>query len=156
MVGVVLAIVAISVSIASAWFAREQVRLARRQSTRDFGATVLIRGHRVTRTDEDYLYELTLVNAGPAAARDVTVDLVEWSDEREGLGRAVDREDAVALLQRGEEWGALLRLPISAARFHDRTVAYEIGADYYDDNGVRNERLALVFDDSLILLPPAA
>lgn len=151
--GIILGIVAIAVSIAGVWFAREQVSVARRQNRRDSVATVLIRAHRVTRTDEHYVYQLTLLNAGPAVARDITVDLVEWSDERGKLGYSIDSDDG-AVLQRGEEWEAVLRLPAAAARFHDRTVAYEIGADYYDDNGVHNERLALAFDDSLLLLPP--
>ena len=109
----------------------------------------------VSRGSNHYLYELRVTNAGPAVARDVSVDLVEWADERNGLGYIVDHQDVAPALQRGEQRDVILRLPTDAARFENRSVAYEIGADYYDDNGLRNERLALAFDDSLILLPPA-
>jgi len=33
-------------------------------------------------------------------------------------------------------------------------MSIELCADYYDDNGVRNERLAFIVDDSLVLTPP--
>jgi hypothetical protein len=58
LLGVVLAVVAIAVSIASAWFAREQVRLAQRQTERDFGATVVVEPIKVSRGSDHYLYEL--------------------------------------------------------------------------------------------------
>ena len=154
MIGVVLGVFAIAVSIASAWFAREQVRVARRQAGRDFGATVLVEPIKVWRRSDHYLYELRVTNAGPAVARDVSVDLVEWADERNGLGHSVDQQEVAPVLQRGEQRDVILKLPTEAARFEDRSVAYEIGADYYDDNGLRNERLALAFGGSLILLPP--
>jgi hypothetical protein len=99
----------------------------------------------------DRLYELTVINAGPAAARDVSVDLVLWGDGP--LGLSLDRVDVAPALLVGDQRSATLRLPASVD-LGDRSQAVEIGADWYDDNGVRNERLALVLEGGLILTPP--
>lgn len=146
-------LVALSALAFSVRFSRAQLRISSRQHERDFGATVVVELNKVHRTVDDYVYDLRVTNVGPAVARDVSVDLVEWSDERGDLGLTIDRDDVAPILQRGEQRDALLRLPVEQARFDDISVALEIGADYYDDNGVRNERLALVFEDQIVLLP---
>ena len=69
------------------------------------------------------------------------------------LGSLSPRKVAPALL-RGERRSITLELPGDNARFDDRTIAVELNADYYDDNGVRNERLALVLEDTFVQLPP--
>lgn len=153
--GILLGVVAIAVSAASVWYTREQLRLAHRQTRRDFSARVVVELIDVARNSDAFTYRLRVTNGGPAVAHDVSVDLVEWADERAGLGFSIDTQEVAALLLRGEHREVQLVLPASKARFDDRTVAYEIGADYYDDNGVRNERLALALDDGILALPSA-
>ena len=146
-------LVALSALGFSVRFSRAQLRISSRQHKRDFGATVVVELNTVNLTIGNYVYDLRVTNVGPAVARDVSVDLVEWSDERGDLGLTIDRAEVAPTLQRGERRDAVLRLPVEQARFDDSSVALEIGADYYDDNGVRNERLALVFEDQIVLLP---
>lgn len=153
--GVVLGAVGIVGSIASAVFAREQTRLARRKTQRDFGATVVADLVDASRVDGSYLYKVRVTNAGPATALDVLLDLVEWADEREGRGFSLDHQDVAPALQRGEQREVVLRVPTDTARFDDRGVAYELTAYYQDDNGFRTRRLALVFENSLLQLPLA-
>jgi hypothetical protein len=144
---------ALGVAASSAWFSRRQLHLAERQRERDFEATVVAELVGFSRTSETLDYELRLTNAGPAVARDVDVSIVEWADGRP-LGRAIHTVDVAPALLRGEQRTVTMRLPVDDARFDDRSRSIEIGSDYFDDNGVRNVRLAFVFDGDLVLTPP--
>jgi hypothetical protein len=61
-------------------------------------------------------------------------------------------EHVAPALLRGEQRTVLLTL--DDVDLDDRSLSVELHSDYYDDNGVRNERLAFVFDDTLVLTPP--
>jgi hypothetical protein len=96
-------------------------------------------------------YEIRVTNAGPAVARDVDVSLIEWGDT--SLGKVLAQADVAPALLRGERRAVSLELA-NATKTRDRDVSVELHADHYDDNGVRNERLALVVDDTFVLTPP--
>ena len=106
----------------------------------------------VSGNTKSLIYELRVTNAGPAVARDVSVELVKWTDE--ATGSSIDRVDVAPALLRGEQRPVTLTLPRSDAHFDERSEAIEVRADYYDDNGVRDERLASVYEDDLVLTPP--
>jgi hypothetical protein len=151
-VGIALSASALVISAASALFARRQLEVVDRQRARDFEATVVAELVACTRDADGFAYEVAVINAGPAVARDVDVELVEWTDAP--LGRARAQADVAPALMRGERRRVSLRLAAADARFDDRAVSIELNADYYDDNGVRNERLALVMGESFVLTPP--
>ncbi len=70
------------------------------------------------------------------------------------LGIAVAEQTVATALGPGETRTVAMRLPLGAAMFDDRGTAIELASDYYDDAGVRNNRLALVLEDGLVPLPP--
>jgi hypothetical protein len=127
--------------------------LADRLRERDFEATVVAELVGFERTSDVLAYELQVTNAGPAVARDVEVSIVVWTDET-AFGRRIDTVDVAPALLRGEQRRATLHLPLHEAEFADRSRSIEIGSDYFDDNGVRNIRLAFVYDGQLVLTPP--
>ena len=149
--GIVISGAALGISAFSALFARRQLQLAERSRARDFEATVVAELVGVRRADDALHYELQVTNAGPAVARDVDVSLVEWRES--DLGRLLAQSEVAPALLRGERRAASLELR-DASKTLDRTVSVELHADYYDDNGVRNERLAFVVEDSFVLTPP--
>jgi hypothetical protein len=151
--GLVVSCGAFAVAAASAWFSQRQLRLSERQRERDFEATVVAELMSVNRNADTLDYELLVTNAGPAVARDVDVSIVEWNDEGP-LGQMIETVDVAPALLRGEQRTVTLRLPIEKARFEDRSRSIELASDYFDDNGVRNVRLAFMFDDELVLTPP--
>lgn len=104
-------------------------------------------------TPKSTQYEVRVTNAGPAVARDVDVGLTIWTDES-GLGRVIDGAEVAPALLRGEQRVVTLVLPQDERRFDDRSCSLEMFATYYDDNGPRNQRVAFVFEDSLVLTPP--
>jgi hypothetical protein len=106
-----------------------------------------------TRGPETLNYEVLVTNAGPAVARDIDVCIVEWNDDGT-FGHKIDAADLAPALLRGEQRRVVLRLPLDRARFEDRSRSIELMSDYYDDNGVRNVRLAFMFDGELVLTPP--
>ena len=63
-------------------------------------------------------------------------------------------EDALTCFIRDQELAGLDIVTDGDCRFDDRDVSTELHAAYYDDNGVRNERLAFIFEDALVLTPP--
>jgi hypothetical protein len=138
---------------ASALFAWRQLELAKRQRERDFEATVVAELVRVERRSASLCYEICVTNAGPAVARDVDVSIVEWIQDRP-LGRSLCAIDVAPALLRGEQRIVSLELNSADLRFDDRHVSTELHAAYYDDNGVRNDRLAFVVEDALALTPP--
>lgn len=150
-----VSVAALVVSVRSLALARRHVHLVERQALRDFGATVVAEQIGFERTPDELAYTLRITNAGPAAARDVDVSLVEWTDDSE-IGRTLAEVDVAPALLRGDQRIARLVLPADDARFDDRGVAIELRTSYYDDNGARNERLALVLDAAMIPLPPQA
>jgi hypothetical protein len=79
------------------------------------------------------------------------VSLVEWGDT--SLGKVLAEAEVAPALLRGERRAVSLELP-DAVKTRDRAVSVELHTDYYDDNGVCNERLALVIDDSFMLALP--
>jgi hypothetical protein len=151
--GLVVSCGAFAVAAASAWFSRRQLQLSERQRERDFEATVVAELVSFNRCAETFDYELLVTNAGPAVARDVDVSIVEWNDEGP-LGHMIETVDVAPALLRGEQRTVTLRLPIEKARFEDRSRSIELASDYFDDNGVRNVRLAFMFDGDLLLTPP--
>ena len=151
-IGIAISAFALAIAGATAIFAHRQLNLTERQRQRDFEATVVVELIGVTGREHVLDYEILVTNAGPAVARDVSVAILEWSNNPFGR-QLVEAEVAPALL-RGEQRTVALELPIEQARFDDRTVSIELVAEYYDDNGVRSERLALVFSDGLVLTPP--
>jgi hypothetical protein len=151
--GLIISGSALGVAATSAWFSRQQLYLAERQRERDFEATVVAELVRFSRSAEMLDYELRVTNAGPAVARDVDVSIVVWTDDGP-LGRTIHTVDVAPALLRGEQRTVTLRLPVDEARFDDRSRSIEIASDYFDDNGVRNVRLAFVFDGDLVLTPP--
>jgi hypothetical protein len=120
---------------------------------RDFEATVVAELVGFEREPDLLVYELHVTNAGPAVARDVDVSIVVSTDGS-AFGRYIDRVDVAPALLRGEQRTVMLRLPLDEAEFADRSRSIEIGSDYFDDNGVRNVRLAFVYDGQLVLTPP--
>jgi hypothetical protein len=101
---------------------------------------------------EDLRYRLRVTNAGPAVARDLTIQLVVWTDAPGGF--ELDSVDVAPALLRGEQREMSLLLCAEEAKFDDINRSIEIHAAYYDDNGVRSGRLAFVFEDDLVLSPP--
>lgn len=152
-VGLAVSGAALAVSVGSAYFARRQVHLVERQRERDFGATVVAELVGFERGPEGLMYTLRVTNAGPATARDVDVSLVEWTDES-AFGRALAEADVAPALLRGDHRNVRLVLRREYVRFDAPGVAVELSSGYYDDNGVRSERLALVLEETLIQLPP--
>jgi hypothetical protein len=150
--GILISGAALGISAVSAVFSRRQLELGERQRERDFEATVVAELVGVHRRDAAVHYEVSVTNAGPAVARDVDVSLVEWTDAT-ALGRALAEADVAPALLRGERRTVILKLAAADARFDDRSVSIELHADYYDDNGVRNERLAFVSQGSFVLTP---
>jgi hypothetical protein len=151
--GLVVSGGALGVAGISALFARKQLQLAERLRARDFEATVVAEMHEIQALDTGTKYTLKVTNAGPAVARDVSIYLTVWTDETP-LSRIIDSANVAPALLRGEQRLATIELPSDEARFDDRSRSTEIDTAYYDDNGVRNERLAFVFEDSLVLTPP--
>jgi hypothetical protein len=151
--GLVVSCGAFAVAGASAWFSRRQLQLSERQRERDFEATVVAELVSFNRNPETLDYELWVTNAGPAVARDVDVSIVEWNDEGP-FGYQIDTVDVAPALLRSEQRTVTLRLPIERARFQDRSRSIELASDYFDDNGVRNVRLAFMSDGDLVLTPP--
>lgn len=146
---------ALLISAATALFLRRQLALAERHRARDFAASVVAELVEVGRCADALHYEIAVINAGPAVARDVDVAIVEWVGDRP-IGRTIAEASVAPALLRGERRVVALSVPSAEAKFDDREVSIELHADYYDDNGSRNERLALVYEDSLLLMPPAA
>ena len=128
------------------------MHLAERSRARDFEATVVAELVGVHAHDEGIGYELQITNAGPAVARDVDVSLIKWDDSGP-LGITLAHSEVAPALLRGERRTVSLTLQ-DRSLANDRAISIELNADYYDDNGVRNERLAFVVDDSLVLTPP--
>jgi hypothetical protein len=151
--GLIISCIAAGVAAWGAWFARQQLRLATRQRERDFEATVVAELSDFRRLEGYLIYEVAVTNAGPAVARDVDVAIVKWTDETP-LGVTIHRADVAPALLRGERRTVALELPVAEARFEDRTRSIELYGAYFDDNGVRNERLGFVFEGSLVLTPP--
>jgi len=151
--GILISGSALGISAASALFARRQLQRVDRQLARDFEATVVAELVGFHRREDDLHYEVAVTNAGPAVARDVDVSLVEWTDAGPFCRSLAEAHVAPALL-RGERRRVVLPLRVADARFDDRSVSIELHAAYYDDNGVRNERLAYVFESSFVLTPP--
>lgn len=149
--GIVISGAALGIAAASATFARRQLQLAERLGQRDFEATVVAELVGVEE-DRTVRYAILVTNAGPAVARDVDIAIVEWTDSP--FGRRLVEADVAPALLRGEQRKVELELPIEGVRFDDRDVSIELHADYYDDNGVRNERLALVYRDDFLPTPP--
>lgn len=151
--GICVSVAALIVSLRGEIVARRHVQLVERQRRRDFGATVVAEQLGFERTTSECTYTLRVTNAGPATARDVDVALVEWTDE-DPIGRTLAEVEVAPALLRGDHRTVRLALPVEDARFDDRGVAIELSSAYYDDNGGRSERLALVVDGALIQLPP--
>jgi hypothetical protein len=151
--GLIISGAAPGVAAFSALFSRRQLHLAERQRERDFEATVVAELVSFSRNSETLDYALRVTNAGPAVARDVDISIVVWTGESP-FGRKIDSADIAPALLRGEQRTATLRLPVDEGQFDDRSRSIEIGSDYYDDNGVRNVRLAFVYDGELVLTPP--
>jgi hypothetical protein len=149
--GIVISGVALGISGISALFARRQLQLAERSRGRDFEATVVAELVGARQDEDAVRYEIRVTNAGPSVARDVDVSLIEWGDT--SLGKVLAQADVAPALLRGERRAVSLELA-NATKTRDRDVSVELHADYYDDNGVRNERLALVVDDTFVLTPP--
>ena len=152
-VGLAVSCGALGASIATAMLSRRHLQLVDRQRERDFEATVVVELAKFSRSSSTLDYGVRVTNAGPAVARDVDLSIVEWNDES-AFGEKIDRVDVAPALLRGEQRTVTLRLPLERARFEDRSRSIELMSDYYDDNGVRNTRLAFVFDGELILTPP--
>jgi hypothetical protein len=149
--GIIVSAVGLSVALVSAWFAREHFRLASGRRERDFEATVVVELTDCHEDEDDRLYEIVVKNAGPAVARDISVELVAW---RSGpFGETIHHVDLAPALNPGEQRPATLRLPLQVD-LDDPSQSIEIVTDYFDDNGVRNERLAFVTSSDLILTPP--
>jgi len=153
MAGLGISGIALGISAVSAVFSRRQLELGERQRARDFEATVVVELVGVDRRDSNVHYEVSVTNAGPAVARDVDLSLVEWTDAS-AFGRSLAEASVAPALLRGERRLVVLSLDVADQRIEDRSVSVELHADYYDDNGVRNERLALVFEGSFVLTPP--
>lgn len=125
---------ALGVAGTSVWYARKQFHLAERLRGRDFEATVVVkRLGGVGTYVKDMTYSLRVTNAGPAVARDVSVELQLWTDGTE-LGRSLHRVDVAPAMLRGEQRNITLRLPLEESRFDDRSRSLEIHADYYNDS----------------------
>jgi hypothetical protein len=150
-VGIVISGAALGISSVSALFARRQLQLAERSRGRDFEATVVAELVEVHRADDAIRFDVQVTNAGPAVARDVDISLVEWGGT--SLGTVIAEAEVAPALLRGERRAVSLDLP-DASKTLDLDVSVELHTDYYDDKGVRNERLALVIDDSFVLTPP--
>jgi hypothetical protein len=151
--GIAVSFAALGIALASARFARRQLQLSERQHERDFEATVVAELVRFNWGTETLDYEVLVTNAGPAVARDVDISVVEWSDEGP-FGERIDTVDVSPALLRGEQRTVTVRLPVGRATFGDRSRSIELASDYFDDNGVRNVRLAFVYDGELVLTPP--
>jgi hypothetical protein len=152
-VGLALSCGALGASTATVILSRRHLQLVDRQRERDFEATVVAELARFARTPSTLDYEIRVTNAGPAVARDVDVSVVEWNDETV-FGEKIETVDVAPALLRGEQRTVMVHLPLERARFDDRSRSIELMSDYYDDNGVRNIRLAFVYDGELILTPP--
>lgn len=139
---VALAFAGISAGIAgiSAWYSHGQLNLNERRNRRDYEATVVIElvSHVMHRRDR-VTYELLVTNAGPAVARDVSIELVEpnqrsdWDDEASMfvvLGGAAVAPAMVPHEQRR------VKLEQATGSSED-TVAFEFHVSYWDDNGPR-------------------
>jgi hypothetical protein len=150
--GILISGAALGASALSALFARRQLLLAERLRARDFEATVVAELVGVRRHDAAVDYEIEVTNAGPAVARDVDLSLIEW--RAHSVGKVLADTDVAPALVRGEGRRVVLRLEESDALTSDREVSVELHSDYYDDNGVRNERLAFLVGDGFVLTPP--
>jgi hypothetical protein len=153
-IGLLVSGAALAVSGLSALFAWRQYRLAESRHARDYAATVVVELARSVALRGNISYALRVTNAGPAVARDVDVELVDWTIDNP-RGRRIHRAHVAPALLRGEQREVSLELPQEDARFDDRSHVIEVQADYFDDNGLRNERLAHVLSaNELILTPP--
>jgi len=155
-VGLVISGAALAVSAASALFVSRQLRLAERQRERDFEAVVVAELVHLNRRAMALDYTLRVTNAGPVVARDVDVSVVRWTNEQP-LGWVITESDVGPALLRGEQRTVELHLPADEARFDDRSRSVEITANYYDDNGARQTRLAFICGDDakdVVLTPP--
>lgn len=141
------------VSATGALYARRQLRLADRVRQREFEATVVAELVDSAANDQGIEYRLAVTNAGPAVARAVDVALVAWTGDSLFGKRLAEAYVAPALV-RGDRRIIALRLAAADARFDDREVSIELQANYIDDNGIRDERLGFVFEDSMVLTPP--
>lgn len=151
--GIAISFGAVGVSSASAFFSHRQLKLAEQLRARDFEANVVAELVGVHRHSGEVEYEVAVTNAGPAVARDVGVAIVEWRANKP-FGRRLSEALVAPALLRGERRVVRQPLPAEAARFDDRSSSTELHSDYFDDNGVRNLRLGLVFEDSFVLTPP--
>ncbi len=152
-IGLVVSSGALSVAAMSAWFLRRQLIIFERQHERDFEATVVAELVSFSRGSATLDYEVLVTNAGPAVARDIDLSIVEWMAEKP-FGDAIETVAVAPALLRGEQRTVTVRLPVERACFEDRTRSIELMSDYFDDNGVRNVRLAFMGDSDLILTPP--
>ncbi len=154
LIGIVISGCALGVAGTSAAFALRQLKLAERLQLRDFEATVVCELESYERTSEGLRYGLKVTNAGPAVARDVDVSLVEWTGDSV-LGMSLAEAGVAPAMLRGEQRLVTLELLAEhAAGLDDRSRSIEVMCDYYDDNGVRNHRLAFVVEGDLVLTPP--
>src|SRR5687767_8691 len=137
-IGLVISGGALGVSAASLWFARRQLQLAERLRVRDFEAIVVVELEEWNSVRDRSVYKLRVTNAGPAVARDVSVEIVEFTDEKP-LGFVLGTAAVAPVLLRGEQ------RTVTVEQFwpeDEDTIAVNFVASYFDDNGVRNEQVA--------------
>jgi hypothetical protein len=144
----------IVVALAGYRLAGRQARVGLRQEARELAAAVVAELVDVKVEAETVAYALAVTNVGRGVARDVDIAFVRWSDSTR-IAEVIAEQAVAVALRTGETREIAVAVPLADVAFDDRSVAIELTADYYDDVGARNDRLALVLEDGLVQLPPS-